>query len=148
MSQTYRINAPNVVHETIDGEVVIIHLEKGIYYSLLNTATDIWTDIELGMDVETLTHHMQTKYEGDEQDIQSKIQDFIGQLEDKNLIVLNKKEASDSQEITLDSNDSEQKQPFETPIVEEFNDMEDLLLLDPIHEVTDEGWPNAESNAA
>ena len=35
------------------------------------------------------------------------------------------------------------KIPFEEPKLEKYSDMEDLLLLDPIHDVEDEGWPKA-----
>ena len=30
---------------------------------------------------------------------------------------------------------------YESPIVESFDDLETLLLIDPIHEVDDAGWP-------
>jgi hypothetical protein len=33
------------------------------------------------------------------------------------------------------------RRPFDEPLVERFTDMQNLLLLDPIHEVTEEGWP-------
>jgi hypothetical protein len=31
---------------------------------------------------------------------------------------------------------------FEPPLLEKFTDMEDLLLLDPVHEVDGRGWPH------
>ena len=30
---------------------------------------------------------------------------------------------------------------FVTPELHKFTDMQELLLVDPIHEVTEEGWP-------
>ncbi|MEI6331186.1 MAG: hypothetical protein WCP16_18235 [Pseudanabaena sp. ELA645] len=42
----FKINTPNVVHELIDGEVIIVNLKKGDYYSLLSTSAKIWTGIE------------------------------------------------------------------------------------------------------
>lgn len=45
-----RVNTPQVVCETIDGEVVIVNLDKGIYYSLLKTGADIWSRIERQLD--------------------------------------------------------------------------------------------------
>ncbi len=32
---------------------------------------------------------------------------------------------------------------FEAPVLESYSDMQDLLLLDPIHDVDDAGWPVA-----
>ena len=35
-----------------------------------------------------------------------------------------------------------EKTQFEFPIIEKFTDMQELLLLDPIHEVDEKGWPH------
>ena len=35
---------------------------------------------------------------------------------------------------------------FTNPVLEKFTDMAELLLLDPIHEVDDSGWPNKPPN--
>jgi hypothetical protein len=32
--------------------------------------------------------------------------------------------------------------PFQPPLFEKFTDMEAMLLLDPVHDVDDEGWPH------
>jgi hypothetical protein len=42
----------------------------------------------------------------------------------------------------LDNNGID-KPPFEMPKLSKYTDMEDLLALDPIHEVDEMGWPNA-----
>ena len=34
------------------------------------------------------------------------------------------------------------------PALERFTDMEDLLLLDPVHDVEEMGWPHVNPNAA
>jgi hypothetical protein len=34
------------------------------------------------------------------------------------------------------------RRPFAPPIFERYDDMRDLLTLDPIHEVSEEGWPH------
>ena len=50
--QRLRVNAPAVVHQTIDSETVIINLERGIYYSLDRVGVDVWAGIDAGMDRE------------------------------------------------------------------------------------------------
>ena len=32
--ETFRVATPQVIHETVDGEVILIHLERGTYHSL------------------------------------------------------------------------------------------------------------------
>jgi hypothetical protein len=33
--------------------------------------------------------------------------------------------------------------PFQAPALEKHSDMQDLILLDPVHEVGPRGWPHA-----
>ena len=40
------------------------------------------------------------------------------------------------------------KPDFQEPALQKYTDMEDLLLLDPIHEVDDTGWPNPKPDEA
>ncbi len=35
----------------------------------------------------------------------------------------------------------ESKTPFQIPVLDVYSDMQDLLLLDPIHDVDETGWP-------
>jgi hypothetical protein len=49
----------------------------------------------------------------------------------------------DAQAANVISGELVDKPRFEQPVLEKFTDMEDLLLLDPIHEVNlQSGWPN------
>ena len=41
-STAFRVNSPTVVSETVDREVVMIHLDTGNYYSLRSTGALIW----------------------------------------------------------------------------------------------------------
>ena len=39
--------------------------------------------------------------------------------------------------------------PFQAPVLEKHSDMQDLILLDPVHEVGPRGWPHtADSEGA
>ena len=38
------------------------------------------------------------------------------------------------------------KKPYTAPAVQKYDDLEDLLLLDPIHEVDEAGWPVARAD--
>ena len=41
-----RVNSPHVIHETIDGEVIVINLASGNYYSVKGAGADVWDVIE------------------------------------------------------------------------------------------------------
>ena len=40
----YRVNEPGVIHQSIDGETVIINLDSGAYYSLDAVGAVIWAE--------------------------------------------------------------------------------------------------------
>ena len=137
------INSPDIVSETIDGEVVIVNLQQGYYYSLLNTATEIWNKIEAGVDYTSLIQELWQSYDTSAEEITEATDEFIKTLAAENLISINtvtkqEKESFLSTEAPL----IEKKKHFQAPQVTKFTDMEELLLLDPIHEVEEEiGWP-------
>src|SRR5919112_5164644 len=41
----FRVNNPNVISETIQGETIIIHLTTGTYYSLQGSGAEVWESI-------------------------------------------------------------------------------------------------------
>jgi hypothetical protein len=135
----FRVNTPTIVHETIDEEVVIINLDKGDYYSLVNTGTEIWLAIDQGLSGDSIVEIMLEQYEGDRAEIETAINDFITQLQQEELIVSSEAEPT----TTPPSPAVTEKKAFAVPMLQKYSDMQDLLLLDPIHEVDETGWPNA-----
>jgi Coenzyme PQQ synthesis protein D (PqqD) len=135
----FKINTPKVVQETIDGEVVIVHLEKGDYYSLMNSGADIWSGIEDGMSQAEIIAKMEAIYEGDSAEIASSVNNLIEELKAEDIIITVEKNDNQITEIPT----VETKLKFEPPSLGKYTDMEELLALDPIHEVDEMGWPNA-----
>ena len=50
---------------------------------------------------------------------------------------------SDGYRKAVGTSSKTEKLGFEAPILQKYTDMQDLLLLDPIHEVDEAGWPHA-----
>jgi len=48
--------------------------------------------------------------------------------------------------LTSDGTDGQSVNAFEKPKLQKFTDMQDLLLLDPIHEVDEAGWPHTRND--
>lgn len=147
-SEIFRINSPKVVQETIEGEVVIVNLEKGDYYSLLKTGADIWSAIEKGNSTIEIIAEMTERYEGDRETIETAVNSLIAQLKEEEIIIIattnESEQNTQAAETTINKN--QEKLPFEAPILSKYTDMEELLALDPIHEVDEMGWPNAKVN--
>ncbi|MBW4576543.1 MAG: PqqD family protein [Aphanothece sp. CMT-3BRIN-NPC111] len=150
VSESFIINSPKVVHETIDGEVVIINLEEGTYYSLVKVGADIWNAVERRISFGDLIEEIQMRYSGDKEEIEESVKALIKELQQEELIISN--DVSSTQEnsfsVEIKTSDNLEKIKFEIPKLEKYTDMQDLLLLDPIHEVEETGWPKAKVEVA
>ena len=140
----FKINTPNIVHELIDGEVIIVNLKQGDYYSLLNTSAEIWTEIEREQSSAQIVAQLTQNYQEKPEIIAQGVQLFIDQLIEEEIVteLVNDIQKDEIFSHTL-SNNGIDKPPFEMPKLSKYTDMEDLLALDPIHEVDEMGWPNA-----
>ncbi|MGB3642248.1 MAG: PqqD family protein [Rivularia sp. (in: cyanobacteria)] len=145
-SKSFKVNSPKVLSAAIDSEVVIVNLDSGDYYSLLKTGVEVWSAIEKGMSYDGILMNLAQNYTGSPQEITATVNEFISKLEQENLISVEEIQANQEVNISAleNENDANKTKPkFEPPAFEKFTDMEDLLLLDPIHEVDESaGWPN------
>ena len=132
----YRINSPGVIHETIDDEVVIINLDKGHYYSLDGCGARIWTGLIGGV----APADVAAGFEGDAATAVAGVRELAAELEAEGLIVPAEGDSPaplpDGPTLT-----------FEAVKLQRYSDMEELLLLDPIHEVDQQGWPHPDPAA-
>ena len=144
----FRVNAPNVTHETIDGEAVIINLDSGVYYSLDGVGANIWNLLDAGRPVEGIEEWLAAAYEEDEPDgIPTAVDELVTELSAEHLIVPMSEE---HQAVGADvepgpPNDDGKRAAFVKPLLQRYSDMQELLLLDPIHEVDETGWPNLDA---
>ena len=147
-SDCFRVNNPNVIHEVIDGEVVIVNLNTGNYYIIDKLAADIWTFIDSAAAMSQITDAIADRYEGNRKDIGNAINQLVNQLVEEGLIVLDKARKPNGG-ITSSGTAVRahtEKLRFEEPVLNKYTDMEALLLLDPIHDVDETGWPNTNPN--
>jgi hypothetical protein len=141
-NQRFRVNTPTVTHETIDGEAVIINLDSGNYYSLVEAGSFIWGLIETGASASEVQDRVLQTYQGSATDVDRGVQELLVQLQQENLIVP-VDGATDLTPLdhTASSNGKHEKPSFKPPLLHKYSDMQELLLLDPIHDVDEAGWP-------
>ena len=139
MPEVLRRDLPHVMHETIDDEVVVVNLDSGTYYSFAGTGMRIWDCLEGGPTVEGLVRRVQSSFSGDREAMAAAVRAFVEQLRAEDLVSAVPGEAPPE--------DGEAAAPagapaFVVPTLEKYNEMEALLLADPIHEVDEAaGWP-------
>jgi hypothetical protein len=131
-----RINAPDVVSETIDGETVIIDLYKGLYYNLNPLGSLIWTLIEAGQARSSILTTLQTQYATWDTAAQASVEQLFDRLIAEELVV------PDGEAQGQPQSGMNLPAEFEAPVLYKYADMQDLLALDPIHDVDETGWPN------
>lgn len=142
----FRPDTPTVIHEIIDGEAVMIHMEKGYYYSLDQTGSAIWKMLDAGTAVSEIIAITQQQYAGTAGEIEEDVYQFLQRLEAEELIIPGKAPAGEQAAAAaphpaMNGTGDQEKKAFNAPELHKYTDMEDLLLLDPIHEVDDTGWP-------
>lgn len=140
-SLRFRINTPEIVHETIEGEVVIINLENGNYYSLDGIGASIWDSIGRGASVGKIVRGLDLHYQAKGSQIELAVEQFLAELEQDDLIAPDGTGASEINHAPK-TQETGAKYDFEAPVLNRYTDMQDLLLLDPIHDVDEAGWPN------
>ncbi len=136
-----RVNAPQVIHESIDGEVIVIDLGTGNYYSLKGSGAEIWDALDRSgaATQDDLVDALGDRFEAAREELAAGVASLAAELLAEGLIV----EADASAQTGAPPSDTsgEAKGAFETPRLEKFTDMQDLVLLDPVHEVDATGWP-------
>lgn len=138
------MNTPTVTHEIIDGEAVIINLDTGNYYSLVDTGSLIWSLVDRGASASEVQNLIQQSFQGDAANIDRGVHELLAQLQQENLIVpADEATAVDLTELeqVRPATNGHEKPQFNPPLLNKYSDMQELLLLDPIHDVDDAGWP-------
>jgi hypothetical protein len=72
----------------IDGEVVLMNLERGHYYSLDNIGSDIWNTIEQPTNVNALCDTLAKKYSGNPATITADVLVLLNQMLEQQLITV------------------------------------------------------------
>lgn len=149
--QHFKVAGPHVIHETLDGEVIIINLDSGSYYSLDPIGADIWAFIENGTTVEEIATMIAHHYDSNGVGIENAVSEFLEELQKEGLIIPDTGALSgrtDGPKGKIETGSATTLPVFSAPVLHKYTDMEELLLLDPIHEVDETGWPKSKAESS
>lgn len=132
----------NIISDVFGEEVVLVNLESGVYYSLRGSATQIWIRIFNQYTLAEILNDLIQIYQANETELASQIAHFVNQLLEMKII----KSTVDSEKKTIDFSSSDASIDFVAPVLETFSDMQEILLLDPVHDVDKAGWPISKNN--
>lgn len=135
----FRVNSPNVAWEDFQEEIVIVNLATGQYFSTRASGADIWRYLAKGASLSMIEERLLAAYDVESTLLADSLASFISTLQERGLVA----PQTDSVALELAAEPAPSTpQAFLPPVLEEYSDMQDLLLLDPIHEVDESGWPN------
>jgi hypothetical protein len=144
MTMRYRVNAAHVVSDVFeDGEAAVIDLRSGVYFSLNPTGALLWPLLVGGTTLEALIERAHAGTDGDGE-VPGAVAAFVASLVDEELVdeVAEPEGEADGADPPAAPAAPGERIRFLPPQLERFDDLQDLLLLDPIHDVSDQGWPH------
>jgi hypothetical protein len=134
----YSINAPDVIAETIDGETILVNLATGSYYSLEGAGPEVWSRLVAGLPPGVVSEECARIFDAAPGEIEAAVARLIDDLRAEQIIV---ESPSVARELPPTGPPSK-REPFVAPTLKKFTDMQDIILLDPVHEVDARGWPH------
>lgn len=121
-------NASEIVAKSFDGEVIIINLVTGAYYSLAGVGATIWQAIENRLPGREILATVSAHYDVEPATATADLERFIAELRAENIVVESEGEPL-STPPTAAANGP--RVPYASPTLNAYRDMRDLLALDP-----------------
>jgi hypothetical protein len=144
-SRRFLVDSGRVVHETIDGETILIDLHSGTYYSLRGCGSRVWDLLVRGWSDDEVVDEVRRQYDADPAVVADAVYTLVAELASEQLLdpVCDSQNTSVAPAEDRAPNSDTTAEPFARPVLAKYTDMQYFLLLDPIHDVAAAGWPNA-----
>ena len=136
LASAYSVASPEIIFERFDGDLVVLDLATGRYFSFNTTAAALWSGLMSGVPADALVAagaaaHM--------------VEALLARLSELELVV----PVARADGAMLDAETAAVLATLtEAPAVELFDDLADLITADPIHDTDAEaGWPHMRAAA-
>jgi hypothetical protein len=126
LAGTLTTNGEDVAAKVIDGELIIIRLSDGTYYSMDNVGTAVWEMIEGRATVPAIVREIATRYGAPVSDVESDVSELVRELIVEKLVV-----SADGPPPTPSPGEVTTAGRYSKPRLNIYRDMGNLLALDP-----------------
>lgn len=131
------INSSHISCEIFDKEAVVVNFITGKYFGITGSGPDIWRIFENPCTVEQLTGLLKSAYTDIKDEQISDVTAFIDSLLKEGLLIAVDKCEDISINLPVDITGK-----FLEPVLDVYDDLQELIVLDPVHEIDPErGWP-------
>lgn len=138
-----KVNPAQVVHETIDGETILIHLGTGTYYSLDGLAGEVWAAVLDELSSAEIVAGALDAYDADAGLVEGTVAGFVRELILEGLVAEEESSLDDASRVGTFTSVA----AFSPPVLHKYTDMQEFMLVDPIHDVeAAAGWPHVKAD--
>jgi len=109
-----------------------------VYYAMVGPAADIWSSFQPSGTLEQAVSSLAARYGAPIETIRTDVEPFVTRLEETGLLTTVEQDPTPADLPARGPGDA----AWAEPELEEYLDMADLVLLDPIHQVDESGWPH------
>lgn len=135
--KTVAPKTPMVVSETLDGDAIIMHHGTGCYFNAISTGALLWESVEQGATPQGLAERLVAACGISEAEAQGAAARFLDRLVEHDLVKPGEDLPGAVPPVT--------PMAFAEPELSVHEDLADMLLLDPVHDVDEAGWPAPKS---
>jgi len=136
-----------VISETVGGETIIVNLATGHYFNLQGSAAEIWEALAREESVDSIVATLAARYAAADGEIETAVNGLVSELESAELVVPEESTESATAALLGSVTVGADRPAFPAPSFAQHTDMQDIILLDPVHEVDARGWPHAAAGA-
>ena len=135
MVTRFEIAAPECVADDFGGEIVALNMNSGVYFSLRDLAANIWTDLAAGCPAAAILDVLRQH----DDKLAADAKAFIDRLLSEGLMRAASLAPAQSGPVAVHAALASGTTVL---TIQSYDDMKDLVMTDPIHDVADEfGWP-------
>jgi Tat protein secretion system quality control protein TatD with DNase activity len=139
MSNTaFIFNDKEYAFETFDDEIVVLNLLSGTYYAVGETGLDIWDALVRSSPLQEIIRACVGRYGVAEDVVAADLRALVSGLAGERIVL-----ETDASPGPVSLTPRKTTNGYRAPTIQKHADLEDLLTLDPIHDVDPErGWPH------
>ena len=133
----FKLNENKMFADITDGIAIIINSETGIYYGMNAFGTKVYENLANGVSTDKIWEKLKS-FGADEENFKA----FVNAMVEKEILL-----SSSESGIETELDEAVAKEDNLMLELKEYNDAQELLLADPIHEVKEEeGWSPEKSS--
>jgi len=136
----YRANSPRFVDETVDGEALIMDMVTGSYYTCQDASTMVWHGLTAGLTISDVAAILTSTYPIETAEAERDVERFAAELAQEEMIVV--RDGSPESPVDATIGNGTAPGDYQPLRFEKYTDLADLILLDPVHDVSEAGWPH------